>query len=231
MNLNGVIIENPTFKQVTEGELGDEIVENDIQVIGFNKDFMVIKLARNIKQLEPLFEYSDIVGMVADNTDFGNVGYMFDSESRTVNETLSPYKSKVKFVKDNLIADSNSIKELEKNMVSNNRFVSRLMQVLNNGNSKLETKIKSTYLDNEDLPMLKVLFVRDRNLEYCVTEQQISLVTGCGIFPIHSVGKDVTPEFVFSLLSEHWGVKFESLEKAFGVVSETRPSSLNLLDL
>ncbi|MGF2716250.1 hypothetical protein ACQUY5_29215 [Bacillus cereus] len=204
------------FKQGVYDELKTEIENPNMKVIGFSNEGTVVEVATNKSQLKALLQYSKVKGVVADYTKNGSVGFSFATNRSVVSTNLSPVPELIDFVVEDLKNTISSYSEFEKAVVSSNRFNHRLVEVFE-GKPHIEFELKSTYImgDEQDFPLFKFLYVYVGNLAFCITESQITLMTECGNFIVHSSKHDVEASFIFPFLAKHLKVDESSIRKAF----------------
>ncbi|AFQ30023.1 hypothetical protein P4493_04725 [Bacillus thuringiensis] len=208
--------ETKGFKQSVYDELKVEIENSLTKVIGFSDAGTVVDIASNKSELGSLLKNSNVKGVVADYTQHGSVGFVFKTKRSVVSTNLSPVPELIDFVVEDIKNTISSYSEFEKAVVSSNRFNHRLVEVFQ-GKPHIEFELKSTYImgDDETFPLFKFLYVYVGNLAFCITESQISLMTECGNFIVHSSKHDVEASFIFPFLAKHLKVDESEIKKVF----------------
>ncbi|MEC2463734.1 hypothetical protein P9X10_02305 [Bacillus cereus] len=203
------------FKTEVFYELSKEIHDSKAKVICFDSNGQVVEVADSSKSLKVFMQLPSTVGCVVDNTSNGSVGFLFKTKRSVVDTNISPIKDMIDFAVEDLKNTIENYNEFDKAVVSNNRFTHRLVELLSNY-PKVQFELKSNYImgNDTDFPLFKMLYVYAENLSLCITESQMTFMTGCGNFVIHSSKLDAEMSVISSIFSKYLGVDTFSLKKA-----------------
>ncbi|PGF05151.1 hypothetical protein [Bacillus toyonensis] len=203
------------FKTDVFYELSQEVHNSNVRVVCFDENGQVVEIAKDSKTLKVLMQLPSTVGCVADHTSNGSVGFLFKSKRSVVGTNISPIKDMIDFAVEDLKNTVSNYNEFQKAVVSSNRFNHRFVELFSNYPS-IEFELKSNYImgDDAEFPLFKILYVYAGNLTLCITESQMTIMTECGNFVLHSSKLDADMTVISSIFSHQLGIDTARLKKA-----------------
>lgn len=192
-----------------------------LHVIGWDKDGCLVGIADTLSTLGGLLLSDSTVGLVADFTINGNLGYDLVNERKVSEEQLTNLsKSNLnEYIVSEVVNESKTSKISPKDLVnSSNKLVASLhMYIGNNTGSHITSSIGvlNPFKDIVGVAKYETLELFTDGVAISITGSQVSLLTSIGVVKVHGTNKDIDFEELLDLLSKLTRINSSILREVF----------------